>query len=69
MIENHYHNDIDSNRLNAKEALVGAPQAAIAQVAGTAGSSYTSAEQTILNNTVTALNKLLAELKTLGITL
>jgi hypothetical protein len=37
--------------------------AAIPNVAGTAGATYTSAEQTILNNTVTAVNSVLAALR------
>lgn len=42
--------------------------AAIANVAGTAGASYTAAEQTIINNLVTAVNALNVALKQAGIT-
>lgn len=41
--------------------------AAVADVSGTAGGTYTATEQGVINDTVTALNALLAELRTAGI--
>lgn len=42
--------------------------AAIANVTGTAGATYTSAEQAIVNNLMTALNAMNAVLKRAGLT-
>ena len=42
--------------------------AAIANVTGTAGATYTSAEQTIINALVTAVNAMNAVLKQAGLT-
>jgi hypothetical protein len=43
------------------------PAAAIAPVAGTAAATYTAADQTILNNTVSAVNSILAALRAANI--
>lgn len=42
--------------------------AAIANVAGSAGGTYTAAEQTIINNLITAVNAMNAVLKQAGLT-
>lgn len=63
----HRHNGVDSPKLAFADTIERAPQAAVDQVAGTAGGTYTSSEQTIINNTVTSLNDLITKLQDLGI--
>ena len=65
----HYHNGTDSNQITFNEAIVGAPQPAITLVSGTAGATYTGTEQTLINALTVAVNKLITELKALGVTL
>lgn len=49
------------------DKVVSGQGSAVTDVAGTAGGTYTATEQGIINDTVTAVNALLAELRTLGI--
>lgn len=55
----HFHNGTDSNQLTFSEAIIGAPQAAIAKVTGTAGITYTSNEQAIINAQTVAINAII----------
>jgi hypothetical protein len=43
------------------------PAAAVTNVAGTAGGTYTATEQGIINNSVTAINAILAALRAANI--
>ena len=57
--------------LQADSSLVlvsqGDQGAAVASVAGTAGGTYTATEQDVINDTATAVNGLLVELRSLGL--
>ena len=46
--------------------VVGAQGASISNVSGTAGATYTSTEQTLLNSTVTTVNNILARIRASG---
>jgi len=65
----HYHNGVDSNQLTASDALFNCPQPAITPIAGTAGATYTAAEQTIINAQIVAINSIITKLKAIGLTL
>lgn len=67
MVERHTHNGSDSHRLRAQEALVNAPQEAVTPPSGTAGATYTSNEQAILQATANSLADLITKLQTIGI--
>lgn len=60
MIEQHFHNKVDSNGLEAKDALNRCPQAAITKPTGGA---------TVDSQARTAINDLIDKLKAVGITL
>lgn len=63
----HRHNDVDSPRIILQDVLVNAPQAAVTPVSGSAGGTYTSNEQNLINSTKTQLNELITKLQTLGL--
>ncbi len=63
----HRHNGSDSPKLYFGESIQRAPQEAVTAVSGTAGGTYGSAEQLILNDTATSLNDLITKLQNLGI--
>lgn len=63
----HKHNGTDSRKLKFNECILGAPQAAVTQVSGTAGATYTATEQGMINANKTAINDLIVKLQTLGI--
>lgn len=65
--KDHKHTGTDSHKLYAGEALENAPQEAIAQVSGTADSTYSSNEQTMINDLKTAVNDLIDKLQNVGI--
>lgn len=68
MVENHLHNGTDSPRLDAKRALINAPQSATTALTGnTADTTYSSNEQAMLNNHETILSELVAKLTNLGL--
>ncbi len=64
--KNHEHNGIDSKKLTGK-AFVNAPFPAISDVAGSAGGTYTAAEQAIINAQTVAINSILSTLRNLQI--
>lgn len=67
MVERHTHNGVDSEKLEAKDSLNNAPQQTVAQITGTAGGTYTSTEQVIINNLKSSLNDLIQKLETIGL--
>lgn len=72
MVDVHFHNGIDTNQLDAKEALIGAPQAALTSATGgslTSGGSndLKTADSTILTNLITRVGELETRLRNLGL--
>lgn len=65
-IQNHEHNGIDSKQLTGR-VFINAPFDAIADISGSAGATYTSTEQTIINNQTIAINSILSTLRSLQI--
>ena len=64
----HGHNDTDSPKLYAGDALVGAPQEALTTgTLSTAGATYTATEQTMINNLKIRVAELETKLQTLGL--
>lgn len=63
----HKHNGTDSRKLKVKECFDGVPQAAVSQVSGTAGASYTATEQEMINANKTAINDLIVRLQAIGL--
>ncbi len=66
-IPNHLHNGTDAPKLVFSEAIESAPQASIAQVSGTADGTYSTNEQTLINDLKTTVNDLLTKLANIGI--
>lgn len=67
-ISPHTHNDVDSPKLFANDAIVGAPANALTSASvSSAGATYTATEQGLINNTKTRLNELVARLQALGL--
>lgn len=66
-MENHTHNGTDAPRLQASEAIEGAPQTAVTEISDTADATYSANEQTMLNNIKASLNDLIDKLQTLGL--
>lgn len=68
MVERHEHTGTDSPKLYAGKALVGAPQDQLTASTGTtAGGTYTSNEQDIINNLIVRVDELELKLQTLGL--
>lgn len=67
MVERHTHNDTDSPKIYAGEALINAPQEAVTVVSGTADSTYGANEVTLINDLKTAVNDLIDKLQAVGI--
>lgn len=67
-INDHYHTggNGDGKRLNPKN-LQGSPQAAIADVSGTADGTYSGNEQSLINDLKTSNNDILEALRNLGL--
>lgn len=64
----HTHNDTNSPKLYAGDALVGAPQEALTTgTSSTAGGAYTATEQAMINNLKTRVAELETKLQTLGL--
>lgn len=66
-MENHNHNGTDAPRLQFSEAIENAPQEAVTAISGTADSTYSSNEQTMLNDIKASLNDLIDKLQAIGI--
>lgn len=66
MENTHTHNGIDSPQLTGR-AFVNAPFDAIEDVSGSAGATYGATEQGIINDQTTAINLILAKLRSLEI--
>lgn len=66
-MENHNHNGTDSPKLQFSEAIENAPQEAVTVISGTADSTYSSNEQTMLNDIKASLNDLIDKLQNVGI--
>lgn len=67
MVENHNHSGTDSQKLFAGVSLENAPQDDFGQASGTADSTYSSNEQTMLNDLVTKVNEIRTVLRNLGL--
>lgn len=67
MEKTHYHNGTDSPKLQFNEAIENAPQEAVTAVSGTADATYSSNEQTMLNDIKASLNDLIVKLQNIGI--
>lgn len=67
MVENHNHTGGDAPKLFAGDSLENAPQADFGQATGTADSTYSSNEQTMLNDLVTKVNAIRTVLQNLGL--
>jgi len=67
MVERHKHTGTDSEKLVFQDAIENAPQEAVNQVGGSAGGTYTSTEQNMINNTKNSLNDLITKLQAIGI--
>lgn len=66
--QNHLHNGTDAPKLQFSDAIENAPQEALtAKDTNTAGATYTTTEQALINNLATRLNELEEKLQTLGI--
>ncbi len=63
----HKHNGLDSRKLKAKECLIGAPQATVTQVSGSASGTYGATEQSMINQNKTAINDLIVKLQAIGL--
>ena len=63
----HQHNGTDSPKLYASDALENAPQASVSNTGSSAGATYTTAEQSIINSHTATLTDLINKLKTLGL--
>lgn len=68
---NHTHNGTDSPRLDAKRALLKAPQTALTTASGgslsTGGAAMSTADAAILTNALTRLAELETKLRNLGL--
>ena len=69
MTEYHLHNGTDSPKINIKEAVEFAPQTAVTGTSKTAGGTYTSNEQVMLNEIKATQADIITKLKALGLTL
>lgn len=67
ILQNHLHNGTDAPKLQFSDAIENAPQEAVTTVSGTADATYSSNEQTMLNDLTTAVNDLITKLQTIGI--
>lgn len=67
MVENHTHSGTDSPKLRAGEAIEMLPLEAVNDVNFTAGATYTSNEQGMLNGCRQAINELLVQLRNANI--
>jgi len=67
MDKNHTHNGTDSPKLLIQEALENCPQESIDAITGTADGTYSSNEQTMINDLKDTVNDLLQKLQTIGI--
>lgn len=68
MVDYHLHNGTDAPRLDAKRALLKAPQPTGTPVTtGTAGGAYTANEQAMINNLKTTVTELVTKLTNLGL--
>jgi hypothetical protein len=64
----HKHNDNDSPKLFAGDSLVSAPQEALTTgTSSTAGATYTSVEQDMINNLKTRVAEMETKFQTLGL--
>lgn len=63
----HGHTGTDSPKLFAGEALENCPQEAVTAISGTADATYSSNEQTMLNDIKASLNDLITKLQDIGI--
>lgn len=66
-LKDHKHNGTDSPKLVIQECFENVPQEAIDQITGTADSTYSSNEQTLINDLKTTVNDLLTKLANIGI--
>jgi hypothetical protein len=66
-IPNHLHNGTDAPKLVFSQAIENAPQEEVTAITGTADSTYSSNEQTMLNDLKTTINDLLTKLQNVGI--
>lgn len=64
---NHYHNGTDAPKLVAGEAIEGLPLAQVTEVTGTADATYSSNEQTMINDLKDTVNDLIDKLQSVGI--
>ena len=67
MIERHYHNSLDSNKLKIKECMENCPQNAVTPITGIPGATYTVTEQAMLVEIKNQFNDLVAKLQTEGL--
>ncbi len=64
----HLHNGTDSQKLYLGDAVINAPQSALtAGTSSTAGATYTTTEQSIINNLKTRVAELETKFKDLGL--
>lgn len=63
----HNHNGTDSPQLYLGDAVLNAPQEAATVITGTADSTYSSNEQTMINDLKATVNDLIDKLQTLGL--
>lgn len=64
----HRHTTTDVGQLNAGESLIGAPQTAItAEFIGTAGATYGTTEQNLINNDHQRINDIYKKLQNLNL--
>lgn len=66
-LKSHFHNDTDSPKLYAGESIINCPQESITVVSGTADATYSSNEQTMINDLKDTVNDLLTKLQNIGI--
>lgn len=67
-LKQHLHNGTDSQKLYLGDAVVNAPQTALTSgTTSTAGATYTTTEQAMINNLKTRLSELETKLQDLGL--
>lgn len=63
----HTHNGADSQKLDLKFSSERVPQSTVTQVTGIADGTYSTNEQTMLNNLKSTVNDLITKLQTIGL--
>jgi hypothetical protein len=66
LTQNHEHNGVDAKKLSGR-SFVNAPQPTINSITDTAGATYTSTEQGMINDLKDNVNEIIVALQNLGL--